>query len=64
MGKVKRQTINLTGVYIACQVCHPLMRFIDGAMFVDQAAVVKPGTHPREFIVTAHRADCEELNGL
>jgi len=61
MAKIKRHTINVTGVYKACQDCQAYLRFKNGELIVDGAVVITPGTGPKEFKVTAHRADCEKI---
>ena len=60
----RRYTVNVTGVYRSCGDCSAYLKFKDGDLVVDGAVVILPGKQDREFVVIAHRADCERLEAL
>jgi hypothetical protein len=59
--RIKKHTINVTGVYKSCTDCAGYLHFRKGELIVEGAVVILPGTGDKEFIVTSHKPECERL---
>lgn len=60
-GKIKKHTINVHGIYRACTGCSAHLNFRDGQLLLQGGVVIRPGTGPGEYVITAHRADCSKI---
>lgn len=59
--KIKKHTISLHGIYLACTHCQAHLNFRDGQLLLQGGVVIKPGTASGEYIITAHRVDCSKI---